>query len=250
MEELRKCSRCASTMELKYFLINRKGEHFKCCQNCNKKQSIKLIKASQHNNINRISEKVVCEICGSETKRCNQSRHMTTIKCQQVLKTKTNKPLSFVDYYVKLPMINFIEEQDMDMRIDAIVVLNHSIEFEPTIKRYDNQIFTYKEFTKLDSVEYDDEGANPLLDYLPDDYVAPVLLKINCVTYRASCLTWSTLTDLCDAIKLRKYEENHESYPIYVKAGKCPMYAIYMASGYPYLQRLQNNDDLNNWSEI
>ena len=34
MAELRKCSRCTSTMEIKYFAINRKGDHYKCCDRC------------------------------------------------------------------------------------------------------------------------------------------------------------------------------------------------------------------------
>ena len=37
MSELRKCSRCTSTIELKYFAINRQGEHYKCCDNCRNK---------------------------------------------------------------------------------------------------------------------------------------------------------------------------------------------------------------------
>ena len=34
MTELRKCSRCRSEIELKYFAINRKGEHNKTCGTC------------------------------------------------------------------------------------------------------------------------------------------------------------------------------------------------------------------------
>ena len=34
MTELRKCSRCRSEIELKYFAINRKGEHNKTCETC------------------------------------------------------------------------------------------------------------------------------------------------------------------------------------------------------------------------
>ena len=34
MAELRKCSRCRSEIELKYFAINRKGEHNKTCETC------------------------------------------------------------------------------------------------------------------------------------------------------------------------------------------------------------------------
>ena len=34
MTELRKCSRCRSEILLKYFAINRKGEHNKTCETC------------------------------------------------------------------------------------------------------------------------------------------------------------------------------------------------------------------------
>ena len=52
------------------------------------------------------------------------------------------------------------------MRLDSIVVLNHRMEFEPTLKRYDKSVFTYKEVRKLDSVEY--VAGDPKLDYMPD----------------------------------------------------------------------------------
>ena len=34
MAELRKCSRCSSTIQLMYFSVNRKGEYYKCCDKC------------------------------------------------------------------------------------------------------------------------------------------------------------------------------------------------------------------------
>ena len=116
MAELRKCSRCTSTMELKYFLINRKGEHYKCCQNCNKKRydwnqkpevkeynkqyyeehkehTIQMGKHWKQTNKDILNEKVVCEICDAVTNRCNKSRHKHTIKCKEALKTKINNPI-------------------------------------------------------------------------------------------------------------------------------------------------------------
>ena len=39
MAELRKCSRCRSEIELKYFGINRKGEPYKTCDNCRNKNN-------------------------------------------------------------------------------------------------------------------------------------------------------------------------------------------------------------------
>ena len=41
MTELRKCSRCTSTIEIKYFSVNRKGEYFKTCDTCRKKRNAK-----------------------------------------------------------------------------------------------------------------------------------------------------------------------------------------------------------------
>ena len=40
---LRKCSRCKSTILHKYFSKNRKGEYFKCCDNCKRKKKDKQI---------------------------------------------------------------------------------------------------------------------------------------------------------------------------------------------------------------
>ena len=123
------------------------------------------------------------------------------------------------------------------MRIDAIVVLNHSVEFEPAFRRYDNQECTYKEFTKLDSVEYE-EGTDPMLEYMPDEYVAPVLMRINGIICRASCLTWFPLTDCADAIRLRQYEQKRAVYPIYIERGESPISKIQNAAGYKYHERL------------
>ena len=88
----------------------------------------------------------------------------------------SKKTPSFLEHYVSLPIINFEQKQNADMRVDAIVVMNHRIGFVPNVKRYDMNVFTYKEFTKLDAVEYA-AGVDPKLDYLPDEFVAPVLVK-------------------------------------------------------------------------
>ena len=105
------------------------------------------------------------------------------------------------------------------MHVNAIVVLNHRIDFVPKLKRYDMNVFTYNEFTKLDAVEYA-AGVDPKLDFMPDEFVAPVLVKINGGTYRASCLTWFPLIDCSDAIKLKQHETNQDVYPIFIEKGK------------------------------
>ena len=40
---LRKCSRCKSTMLPEYFSKNRKGDYFKCCDNCKRNKKDKQI---------------------------------------------------------------------------------------------------------------------------------------------------------------------------------------------------------------
>lgn len=50
MTELKKCSRCRSEIELKYFGINRKGEPYKTCDNCrNKKKNVKVTQEENDN---------------------------------------------------------------------------------------------------------------------------------------------------------------------------------------------------------
>ena len=138
---------------------------------------------------------------------------------------------------MRLPIVKLEDQQNMDLHLDSIVTLNHGMEFEPTWFRCDGNLFTYKELTQLDQVEYN-EGVNPTLDYMPDEYVAPVLIKINGVTHRASVLTWFPLTDCADAIKLKQYETNQRTYPIFIEKGANPIPAIMNATGYKYHERL------------
>ena len=88
----------------------------------------------------------------------------------------------------------------------------------------------YNEFTELDPIEYD-EGTNPNMDYMPDEYVAPVLVKINGITYRASVLMWFPLTDCADAIKWKQHVTNTTTYPIHIEKGKSPFNEVRKAIG-------------------
>ena len=70
MAELRKCSRCRSEIELKYFGISRKGEHNKTCINClNKKKE-------------RDAIEVVCDNCGCHVNKGSISIHKRRFYCQ------------------------------------------------------------------------------------------------------------------------------------------------------------------------
>ena len=132
--------------------------------------------------------------------------------------------------------MKFEERQDKDMWIEAIAVLNHVVKFEP-FRRYDNDLFKDKQFTEADPVEFP-VGENPQMDYMPDEYVAPVMVKIDGVTHRASDLTWFPLTDCADAIKLKQHETNQKVYPIFVKQGTQATVAIQNATECKYHLRL------------
>ena len=113
MEELRTCTKCNKTMELQYFSMNFKGEPYKRCQTCinkisvrrqkpevkeyakqyyeeNKEHKKQMSKQWKQNNKDRLNEKAVCVICGSETNRCNTSRHKHSTKCKEALKLNMN----------------------------------------------------------------------------------------------------------------------------------------------------------------
>jgi hypothetical protein len=184
MTEVKKCSRCRSEIELKYFGINRKGEPYKTCDNCRNKK--KIVKVTQ-------------EVCKDKT---------------------------FSDYYINLPIFKFENKQDIDIRIDSIVVLNHNVEFyNNIIFRSDGKIWKYKELAELDPIEYS-EGTDSNMDYMPDEYAAPVLIKLNGITHRASVLTWFALTDFADAIKWKDHVTKRTTYPIHIEKGKVPFHAV------------------------
>ena len=126
------------------------------------------------------------------------------------------------------------KKQDIDISIESFAVLNHRLIIDEglnTIMRVDGTLWTYKEFTKHDPVEYD-EGTDPKLDYMPDEYIAPAIVKINGVSYRASVLTWFPLTDCADAIEIKEYITGKQTtYPVYIEKGKSPITTIINAVG-------------------
>ena len=83
MTELRKCSRCRSEIELKYFAINRKGEHNKTCETCLNKarayhQTTEAIdRRQQWNGIY-----ITCNNCGETPTQNTISKHKRQYWCK------------------------------------------------------------------------------------------------------------------------------------------------------------------------
>ena len=150
---------------------------------------------------------------GEPYKTCDTCRNK---KKQIEVKQEICKDQFFLEYYVNLPIFKFESKQEIDIHIDSIVVLNHNVELRNNIiLRIDGETWIYKAFTELDPVDYY-EGTDPEMEYMPDEYAAPVLVKANGVTHRASMLTWFPLTDLADAIKWKQHVTNTTTYPIHI----------------------------------
>ena len=81
-EELRTCSRCKSTILLKFFERNRKGELFKLCNNCRQRGRVDTA-TSREKHYNDIK---VCEKCGVEVKYNKAlGTHQRTWACAKAL---------------------------------------------------------------------------------------------------------------------------------------------------------------------
>ena len=83
MTELRKCSRCRCTIELKHYSLNRKGEHNKTCDGC-------LAKTREYQRTPEAKSKrqawdtltVVCDKCGNHVQKNVLSIHERRWWCQ------------------------------------------------------------------------------------------------------------------------------------------------------------------------
>ena len=60
--------------------------------------------------------------------------------------------------------------------------------------RYDKDSMKHKQFTEANLVKFP-VGEQPQMDYMPDEYVTPVMVKIDGVTHRASLTTWHTVSN-------------------------------------------------------
>ena len=86
--KLIKCSRCKSTLLSEYFSKNRKGDYFKCCDNCkhNKKdKQVTLTEKRDEENINKARTEWIHSIIDN-SKKCNisHSKNCVLINCDNI----------------------------------------------------------------------------------------------------------------------------------------------------------------------
>ena len=75
-----------------------------------------------------------------------------------------------------------------------------------------------KTFTQYDDKAYPPDNAEGY--YRPDEYVSPVILKIDGENYKTPMMTWYPLTDCSDAIRIKHHITNKTTYQIPIKSGK------------------------------
>ena len=77
MTELRKCSRCHSIIELSHYSLNRKGEYFKCCDNCRTNN-----REWRREYLPKWDGETICEHCGDRTTKSAKSIHKRRYWCK------------------------------------------------------------------------------------------------------------------------------------------------------------------------
>ena len=66
---------------------------------------------------------------GEPYKTCDTCRHK---KKQIEVKQDICKNNTLLDYYINLPIYKFENKQDIDIRLDSTVVLNHNVNYSTT----------------------------------------------------------------------------------------------------------------------
>ena len=75
MAELRKCSRCKSSITLDYYSVNRQGEYCKCSDKCR-------VKGADYNReYNKLT--TTCNVCGKTGTPSHLARHKKSHLCKQ-----------------------------------------------------------------------------------------------------------------------------------------------------------------------
>lgn len=110
-----------------------------------------------------------------------------------------------VQKYVELPDLPV----NCEITIDNIGAYNYNI-----ITRDSNPLIKYSMLTSIDPVKYP-VGKNKVLDYMPDDYVSPVVITtIEGVKYKVDDLFWFPLCDVYDRILANQKRTGKRFFPV------------------------------------
>lgn len=109
-----------------------------------------------------------------------------------------------VKQYIDLPLL----PTNKEINIDKIGVYNWD-----TCKRKPKDLIMYSIFTDNNPDEFP-LGTNPSLDYMPNDYVSPVIIvDTNGNKYRTKDLYWFPLIDVSDGIILKQSITGKKIFP-------------------------------------
>ncbi len=111
---------------------------------------------------------------------------------------------NLIKEYIELPLLPVNKE----ITIDKIGVYNWD-----SIKRKSRDGIKYQILTLLNPLEYP-EGKNPQLDYMPDEFVSPVvIIDINGNKFRTKDLFWFPLIDISDGILIKQARTKKKIFP-------------------------------------
>jgi len=115
-------------------------------------------------------------------------------KIDNINNIKEGSTFHIIKEYIELPSL----PTNKEINIRSIGVYNWNPRERKTLK-----LFKYSTFTFIDSLEYP-KGDNCLLDYMPDDYVCPVMIiDTNGNKYKTKPIFWLPLIDISDGALIK-----------------------------------------------
>ena len=119
-------------------------------------------------------------------------------------KLNENDENDFVEKYINLPIL----PTNTEICIANIEIYNFDYQ-----KRDSHDLIKYSTFTSKNPVEYT-EGKNKELDYMPNDYVSPVvIIDNNGIQYKVNDLLWFQLSEAYICILMQQYRNNNVILP-------------------------------------
>jgi hypothetical protein len=140
--------------------------------------------------------------CGSGKKYkkcCKFYNELKTIQSVS-MKTESNRcsgktEFDIVEEYIKLPRL----PTNSEINIDKIGIYNYD-----SNGRKSADFIKYSTFTSINPTEYQ-VGKNPSLDYMPDEYVSPVIIiNTDGIKYKVDDFLWFPLSDIHDGILIKQ----------------------------------------------
>ena len=156
----------------------------------------------------KVTTKFECKYCNYKTSRkTDYDRHLVTLKHKKATEETTveTENITIVKEYVGLPDLPV----NCEITIDKIGAYNYNI-----LTNDSNKYIKYAMFTSVDPNKYP-VGKNKVMDYMPDDYVSPVVITtIDGIKYKVDDLFWFPLCDVYERILTKQHRTGKRFFPL------------------------------------